>query len=139
MYFDFNCSIFWCMRVIVILWNDSVFINIRYPKNEVPWKSWLDLRFPRNSMLKWILKWLPLDRGYFKLYFRKGKSILIISCHTSLLTRNFVFFLFQVIFVLSCIWSCLKRLVFWYYWSIIPRKKVAWKLWLDPRFPCHPK
>ena len=67
-------------------------IILRYPKNEVPWKSWLDPRFPRNSILKWILKWLPLDRGYFKLCFRKGKSILIISCHTSLLTRNFVSF-----------------------------------------------
>ena len=35
----------------------------------VPWKSWLDPRFPRNLKLKQILKWLPLDRGCFKVYF----------------------------------------------------------------------
>ena len=71
-------------------------------KNEISWKSWLNPRFPRNSKSKWILKWLPLDRGYFKFYFCKGKSMLIISCHKYLLTRNFVV-LFQIIFALPCI------------------------------------
>ena len=65
-----------------------------------PWKSWLDPRFSRNFKSKWTLKWLPLDRGYFKFYFHKGESIPIISCHTYLLTRNFFF---HVISVLPCI------------------------------------
>ena len=39
-----------------------------------PWKSWLDPRFPRNSKVKWILKLLPLDRGYFKFYFYKREK-----------------------------------------------------------------
>ena len=68
----------------------------------VSWKSWLDPWFFRNSKSKWILKLLPLDRGYFKFYFHKGESILIISCHTYLLARNFII-LFQVISVLPCI------------------------------------
>ena len=34
--------------------------------------------------------------------FIKGKSLLIILCHTSLLTRNFII-LFRVVFVLPCI------------------------------------
>ena len=61
-----------------------------------PWKFWLDPRFPWNSKSKWTLKWLPLDRGYFKFYFHKGESILIILCHTYLLTCKFII-LFQVI------------------------------------------
>ena len=68
----------------------------------VPWKSWLDPRFPRNSKSKWTLKWLPLDRGYFKFYFHKGESILVISCLTYLSTCKFII-LFQVIFVLPWI------------------------------------
>ena len=71
------------------------------------WKSWLDPRFSRNSKSKWTLKWLPLDKGYFKFYFRKGESILIISCHTYLLIRNFVI-LFQAIFVLPFIFFLFK-------------------------------
>ena len=116
---------------LVLLINDIL-------KSEVPWKSWLDPRFPWNSMLKWILKWLPLDRDYFKFYFRKGKSILIISCHTYLLTRKFVV-LFQVKIASPCILSLLNTSCF----DIIDRqsleKEVAWKLWLEPRFPYHPK
>ena len=76
-------------------------------KKGVPWKFWLDPRFFRDLKLKWILKWLPFDRGYFKIYFYKEKSLLIISCHTYLLTRKFII-LFQVIFVLSCILFSLK-------------------------------
>ena len=110
------------MHVIVILWNDSIFINIRYPKNEVPWKSWLYPRFLRNSMLKWILKWLPLDRGYFKFYFRKGKSILIISCHTYFWTCESVV-LFQVVLCITMHFISIKCLVFRYYWSTVPRKR----------------
>ena len=114
------------MHVIVILWNDSVFINIRYPKNEVPWKSWLDPRFFRNSMLKWILKWLPLDRGYFKFYFCKGKSILIISWHTYFRTRESVVLL-QVVLCITMHFIPVKCLVFRYYWSTIPRKRGGMK------------
>ena len=40
-----------------------------------------------------LFRSLPLDRGYFKLYFHKGESILIISCHTYLGTRKFVIFI----------------------------------------------
>ena len=55
------------------------------PEKRAPWKFWLDPRFFRNPKLKWILKWLPLDRGYFKFYFFiKGESILIISCHMTI-------------------------------------------------------
>ena len=43
-------------------------------RKEVPRKFWLDPWFPRNPKLKWILKWPPLDRGYFKVYFfKRGK------------------------------------------------------------------
>ena len=45
---------------IIILWS---------LEKRVPWKFWLNPRFPRNPKLKQILKWLPLDRGYFKVYF----------------------------------------------------------------------
>ena len=109
------------------------------PPKGVPWKFWLDPRFPQNLKLKWILKRLPLDRGYFKVYFfTKGESILIIFSHTYLLTRNFVV-LFQVMFTLPCILFLLNCPVIRYYWLTILRKEVTWKLWLDPRFPRHPK
>ena len=91
-------------------------------KNEVLWKSWLDLRFSRNSMLKWILKWLPLDRGYFEFYFRNGKSILIISCHTYFRTRESVI-LFQVVLCITMHFILVNCLGFRYYWSTIPRKR----------------
>ena len=72
-------------------------------REEVPWKFWLDPRFPRDLKLKQILKRLPLDRGCFKVYFlQKGKVFLIISCHTYLSTSEFVV-LFQVMFALPCI------------------------------------
>ena len=82
----------------MIVWFKVIILQIS--RKRAPWKSWLNPRFPRNSKSKWALKWLPLDRGYFKFYFHKDESILIISCHTYLLTRNFVF---QIIFVLPCI------------------------------------
>ena len=48
---------------------------LQSPEKGVSWKFWLDPRFPRDPKLKWILKWLPLDRGYFKFYFyKRGKS-----------------------------------------------------------------
>ena len=84
----------------IIVWLGVIIFQS--PEKGIPWKFWLNPRFLRNSKSKWTLKWLPLDRGYFKFYCHKGKSILIISCHTYLLTRNFVI-LFQVIFVLPCI------------------------------------
>ena len=72
-----------------------------------PWKSWLDPWFFRSFKSKWTLEWLPFDRGYFKFYFHRGESILIILCHTYLLTRNLVI-LFHVIFVLPCIFILVK-------------------------------
>ena len=39
------------------------------------WKFWLDPRFLRNSKPKWTLKWLPLNKGYFKFYFHKGAKV----------------------------------------------------------------
>ena len=72
-------------------------ITLRSLEKGTLWKFWLDPRFPRNSKPKWTLKWLPLDRDYFKFYFYKGESSLVILCHTYLLTRKFVT-LFQVIF-----------------------------------------
>ena len=75
----------------IIVW--LKIIILRPPEKGVPWKFWLDPRFPRNPKLKQILKWLPLDRGCFKVYFfAKGESLLIISCHTYLLTRNLSFY-----------------------------------------------
>ena len=59
------------------IWNSQwlEIIILRSPEKGVPWKFWLDLRFPRDPKLKWILKWLSLDRGYFKFYFyKRGKS-----------------------------------------------------------------
>ena len=40
-----------------------------------PWKSWLDPWFLRDSKLKQILKWLPLDKGYFKVYFLQKEKV----------------------------------------------------------------
>ena len=99
-----------CVRISVLnmwiftIWNNRIARDYWFTISQkgVPWKSWLDPRFPRNSKPKWTLKWLPLDRGYFKFYFHKGESILIISYHTYLLARNFVI-LFQVMFALPCI------------------------------------
>ena len=58
-------------------WNSQwlrIIIILRSLEKRVPWKFWLDPRFPRDPKLKWILKWPPLDRGYFKiLLFTKGK------------------------------------------------------------------
>ena len=68
-------------------------IILRAPEKRVPWIFWLDPRFSENPKLKWILKWLPLDKSYFKFYFRKGESILIITCHAYLLIRNFAIFI----------------------------------------------
>ena len=97
-------------------------IDTRSSKKEIPWKFWFDLRFSRNFKLKWILKWLPLDRGYFKFYSYKGESLLIIPCHTSLLTRNFVSFISSRVCI-TMHFILLKYLVFRYYWSTIPRKR----------------
>ena len=103
--------LFW-VRVICI--NNEIgtivwfrIIILRSPEKGAQWKFWLDPRFSWNFKPKWTLKWLPLDRGYFKFYFHKGENILVISCHTYLLTRNFVI-LFQVIFVLPCILFLVK-------------------------------
>ena len=70
-------------------------VILRSLEKGVSWKFWLDPRFPRNPKLKWILKWLPLDRGCFKFYFfTKGESLLIIPCH--IYTFQFVILSFFV-------------------------------------------
>ena len=62
-------------------------------RKEVPRKSWLDPQFPRNPKLKWILKRLPLDRGYFKVYFfKRGKFSNNLVSHIYLSTRNMSFY-----------------------------------------------
>ena len=81
-----------CYEIGIVAWLEIIIL--RSPEKGGSWKFWLDPRFPWNPKLKWILKWLPLDRGYFKFYFHKGESILIISCHTYLGTRKFVIFIF---------------------------------------------
>ena len=82
-------------------WNDYMVRDYYFTisRKGVPWKSWLDPRFPRNTKSKWTLKWLPLDRGYLKFYFHKGESLPIISCHTYLSTRNFVIFISSHIYI----------------------------------------
>ena len=122
----------------IIMWLESIILQSL--EKGVPWKFWLDPRFPRNSKLKQILKWLPLDRGCFKVYFftkgRKYTNNLV--PYVRFPTCNFVV-LFQVIIALPCILSLLNTSCL----GIIDRqsleKEVVWKLWLDPRFPCHPK
>ena len=65
--------IFWVCVICInneigmIIWFEIIIL--RSVEKGVLWKFWFDLRFPQNPKLKWILKWLPLDRGYFKVYF----------------------------------------------------------------------
>ena len=77
-------------------------IILRSPEKGVSWKFWLDPRFPRNSKLKWILSDCLSIGVTLNFTFIKGESLLIISCHTYLLTRKFDN-LFQIIFALPCI------------------------------------
>ena len=112
---------FFVIKLELIIWLGIIIFTIS--KKGVLWKFWLDPRFPWNSKLKWILKWLPLDRGCFKFYFfTKGESSLIIRCHTSLLTRNFVIFISSRVCIIMY-FIPVKCFVFRYYWSIIPRKR----------------
>ena len=82
------------IKIGIIVWLGVIILQSL--EKGTPWKFLLDSRFLRNSKLKWTLKWLPLDRSYFKFYFHKGESILIISCHTYSPIRHFVI-LFRVI------------------------------------------
>ena len=104
--------------------NDSrLLFFLRSLEKGVLWKFWLDPQFPWDPKLKWILKWLPPDRGYFKVYFfTKKESFLIILCHRYLSTRNLVI-LFQVIVCITMHFIPVKCLAFRYYWSTIPRKR----------------
>ena len=66
----------WIYVVCFSIWDDYMtwFYYFTISRKEVPRKFWLDSRFPRNPKLKWILKWLPLYRSYFKVYFfKRGK------------------------------------------------------------------
>ena len=105
-----------------MLQDDSFLLTYDILKNEIPWKSWLDPWFSRNSKSKWTLKWLSLDRSYFKFCFCRGKSIRIISCRTYLWTFEFVI-LFKSHVGMAMHFIPVKCLVFRYYWSTVPRKK----------------
>ena len=70
----------------------SWFINERSLENEIPWKSWLDLRFPWRSERKWILKWLPPNRGHFNFIFVNEDGLLI----------NFGVCIFLAVILLYC-------------------------------------
>ena len=68
------CVIFYVFEYVcyVLIFRMAIwpgFIILRSPEKGISWKFWLDPRFPRGPKLKWILKWLPLDRGCFKFYF----------------------------------------------------------------------
>ena len=107
---------------LVLLHDDSILLTYDILKNKISWKSWLNPRFSQNFKSKWALKWLPLDRGYFKFYFHKGKSILIISCRTYLWTLEFVL-LFKSHVCMAMHFIPVKCLAFRYYWSTVPRKR----------------
>ena len=104
MCFEYGWYIF--NEVEIVTW--LRIIILQSPKKGILWKFWLDPQFFQNSKPKWTLMWLPLDRGYFKFYFHKGESILIISYHTYLLTRKFVI-LFQVIFAMHFVLIKMSR------------------------------
>ena len=98
---NFHAYVFTSMHVLnfmswvcmLWIWNSQwlEIIILRSPEKGAPWKFWLDPRFPRDPKLKWILKWLLLDRGYFKVFFfTKRESLLIISCYVYLSIRNLV-------------------------------------------------
>ena len=129
----------WLYVLCFNIYDDHVarFYYFTISRKEVPRKFWLDPLFPRNPKLKWILKWLPLDRGYFKVHFSKGESFLIIPCHIYLLTCN-LSFLFQVMFALPCILFVLNYPVIRCYWSIILRKEVTWNFGVILGFPVIP-
>ena len=118
--------VFWICVICFNIQNDYMawFYYFTISRKEVPLKFWLDTRFPQNPKLKQILKRLPLDRGYFKVYLflQKGESFLIILCHTYFLTRNFVFFISSRVCI-AMHFILVKCLMFRYYWSIIPRKR----------------
>ena len=66
----------WVYVLCFSVWGNYMtrFYYYTISRKEVPRKFWLDPRFPRNPKLKWILKWLSLYRGYFKVYFfKRGK------------------------------------------------------------------
>ena len=66
-------DIFFCNKIEIDHMARDYYSTIS--KRGVPWKSWLDPRFLWDSKLKQILKWLPLDRGYFKIYFLQKEKI----------------------------------------------------------------
>ena len=71
-------SMFWVYviytnnKIGIIVWL-GVIILWSFEKG-TPWKFWLNPRFLQNSKSKWTLKWLSLDRGYFKFYFYKREK-----------------------------------------------------------------
>ena len=91
------------------MWNNRAIrvIILQSPGKRASWKFWLDPRFPRNSKLKWTLSDCLSIGVTLNFTFTKGKSLLIISCHTYLSTRKFTI-LFQAIFVLSWILFLIK-------------------------------
>ena len=84
----------WVCVLCFNIWDDYMarFYYVAISRKEVPQKFWLDPRFSRNPKLKWILKWLPLDRDYFKVYFFKREKFSNNPVpYIYLLTRNLSF------------------------------------------------
>ena len=134
--------VFWICVMCFYNWNESTawVYFLRSPEKGVSWKSWLYPRFPRNPKLKQILKWLPLDTGRFKVYFfyekRKYTNNLMlyvfIESQICRLISSHVRIAMHFVLMLNCP-------VIHYYWLMILRKEMTWKLWYDPWFLCHPK
>ena len=90
-YVRFHVKYVWRALIIkngIIVWL-GVIISQSLEKGTL-WKFWLDPRFPRNSKSKWALKWLSLNRGYFKSHFWKGENLLKIPGHTYFSTCKYI-------------------------------------------------
>ena len=75
------CAKFYCFEYVWYVNNKCeivmglVLLFYNLSRKGVPWKFWLDSRFPWDPKLKWILKWLSLDRDYFKFYFLQKEKV----------------------------------------------------------------
>ena len=56
----------------IIIWFGFITYDLKMGSRE---NLGLILDFPRDSELKQILKWLPLDRGRFKVYFLQKEKV----------------------------------------------------------------
>ena len=71
-------SMFWVYVIHISKWNwnDHMARDYHFTISQkgLCGNFWLDPRFPRSPKLKWILKWLPLDRGYLNFTFYKRRK-----------------------------------------------------------------